>query len=412
MPLIRDLQTLTRMVQGTVARRGARARWDRHVASAPRNDRPFEAVIHFADTPVNIYQLRQWYEPMRRLAERHPVAVITGDVESAAFLADECPLPVVLHPTVGETERWLRTQRVGIVFYVNQNALNFRMLRFRDPAHIFISHGESDKDYMASNQLKAYDHTFIAGQAAYDRIGRRLVDFDREWHLVRIGRPQVDVQHPGPDLPDDGRTVVLYAPTWEGDRPTMEYSSLRSHALPMLDALLATGRHRVVYRPHPRTGAFDPSYRALHQSLVTKLESANRADPKAAHVVDADSPFGWHLDAADVCVSDISAVAFDWLATGKPLLLTEPASPTAEVDRDGLAGRLDTFHADRAADVVEELERAAGDDERARYAAIVEHYFGDVTPGTSLGRFLDACEQILSRRARLSGHGPEHGAAG
>jgi hypothetical protein len=390
------------MVGETLARRRARTRWQRYATSRPAPTRPFEAVIHFGDLPVNLYQVRQWYEPMRRLAEKHPVAVLTREVEAAAALVDECPLPVVLHPTVAETERWLGSQQVGVVFYVNQHASNFRMLRFLEPAHVFVNHGESDKDYMTTNQLKAYDHTFIAGQAAWDRIGRRLVDFDRHKHLVRVGRPQVDVEHRGaPDLPDDGRTVVLYAPTWEGDRPAVEYSSLLSHALPMIDALLATGRHRVIYRPHPRTGIHDPRYRQAHATVVARLDSANRADPTAAHLVDTDSAFGWHLAAAGACVADISAVAFDWLATGKPLLLTEPVSPGAEVDRSGLAGQLGTFPAEDAALVLEALERAGGGEQRARYGAVVEHYFGDVAPGASMRRFLEATEQILQRRAPL-----------
>ena len=401
MPLLRDLKTMSGLVRSTLDRRQARIEWSRHEATHHTADEPFEVVIFFADPPVNLYQVRQWYEPMRRLAEKHPVVVLTRDVQTAVALTRECPLPVVLQPTVAETEDWMARQSVGIVFYVNQNMTNFRMLRFRDPAHIFISHGESDKDYMASNQLKAYDFTYVAGQAAYERIGRRLVDYDRDTRLVRVGRPQVDVDYEGPVLPDDGRTVVLYAPTWEGDRPSMRYSSLASHAGPMLDALLATGTHRVIYRPHPRTGAFAPRYKELHRAVVAKLESANRTDPAAGHVVDTDSAFGWHLKAADVCVADISAVAFDWLATGKPLLLTEPADPATEVDREGIAGLLRTFRAEDAGNVLAAIDAVADGGDHHRYQQIVERYFGDVTPGASLQRFADASDQILARRAAL-----------
>jgi hypothetical protein len=397
MPLVRDVRTFSTIVRDTLSRRRAQALWDAHERSRGPVG-PFEAVVYFADGTENLYQLRQWYEPMRRLAERHPVAVLVREVETAAALLEECPLPVVHVVTVAEVEAWLATQRVGAAFYVNQNTRNFQMLRFRDPAHVFISHGESDKDYMASNQLKAYDYTFIAGQAAYERIGRRLVEFDLDRHLVRIGRPQVDVDYPGPELPDDGRTVVLYAPTWEGDRPSMMYSSLASHAGPMLDALLATGRHRVVYRPHPRTGWFDPKFRDLHAAIVAKLADANAADPAAGHVVDTDSAFGWHLRAADVCVCDVSAVAFDWLATGKPLLLTEPAAPSAEVDRDGLAGLVRTLRADEAADVLRVLAEVSAGRDAAAYAAIVERYFGDTTPGAALSAFLDAAGRVVRGR--------------
>ncbi|PFG44049.1 CDP-glycerol:poly(glycerophosphate) glycerophosphotransferase [Isoptericola jiangsuensis] len=402
MPLLRDIKTFSGIVTSAFDRRRNQSEWDRFAEQRGPVEENFGAAIFFPDGPVNVYQLRQWYEPMRHLAERRPVAVLVRNVSTANLLKDECPLPVLLQPQIGLTEQWLAEHSVGAVFYVNQNIVNFRMMRFRDPAHIFISHGESDKDYMASNQLKAYDHTFIAGQAAYDRIGRRLVDFDREAHLRRIGRPQVDVKHSGPALPDDHRTVVLYAPTWEGDRPSMQYSSLGSHAPGMLDVLLTTGQHRVVYRPHPRTGAFDPSFRELHDEVVRKIEAANEADPDASHVVDTDSVFGWHLAAADVCVCDISAVAFDFLATGKPLLLTEPAAAAAEVDRDGLPGLLRTFRAEDASDVLTVIEAVRDGGDRERYGQIVEHYFGDTTPGVSLRTFLDVSSEIIDRRQKLA----------
>ncbi|ROS78539.1 CDP-glycerol glycerophosphotransferase family protein [Cellulomonas sp. PhB143] len=399
MPAIRDVQTLYRSGLAAQRRRKARARWIAHEAArgALPADR-FEAVLYFADSEVNLYQLRQWYEPMRHLAEQHPVAVVARNVVTADLLSAECPLPVVHKQTVAEIEEWLGTQRVSIVFYVNQNTRNFQMMRFRDPAHVFISHGESDKDYMASNQLKAYDYTFVAGDAAVERISKRLIDFDAEKRLVKIGRPQVDVDYYGPTLPDDGRTVILYAPTWEGDRPSMTYSSLGSHAGPMLDALIATGTHRIVYRPHPRTGAYDPAYKVLHQAIVRKLDTANAADPAAHHMVDTETAFGWHLKAADACVCDISAVAFDWLATGKPLLLTEPASPEAEVDRSGLVGMIETFRASDAANVVELIRSRPAAMGGWTYDAIVKHYFGASSPGGAIAAFTAAATRVISRR--------------
>ena len=40
---------------------------------------------------------------------------------------------------------------------------NFSAMRFADPSHVFICHGESDKVYMSST-VKAYDCVFIAGR--------------------------------------------------------------------------------------------------------------------------------------------------------------------------------------------------------------------------------------------------------
>ncbi|NHA70188.1 CDP-glycerol--glycerophosphate glycerophosphotransferase [Phycicoccus sp. CMS6Z-2] len=338
---------------------------------------------------------------MRVLAGRHPLAVVTTDPETAVALAAECPLPVLWHRSVGETEAFMEGRRIGAVFYVNQNVTNFRMMRHRRPAHVFVNHGESDKDYMASNQLKAYDYTFVAGQAAVERIEARLVDFDAGRHLVRVGRPQVDFPGHAPDLPDDGRTVVLYAPTWEGDRPSMAYSSVRSHGPAMLRALLATGRHRVVYRPHPRTGVSDPLYARAHAELVAQVARAEESDPGARHVVDTDAAYGWQLAAADACVTDVSAVAFDFLATGKPLVLTAPSSPQALVDEGGLAGMLTPLAAREAGRVVERLDAELSGGAREDHARIVERYFGDTTPGAATDRFVAASSEIIGSRLAL-----------
>ena len=283
------------------------------------------------------------------------------------------------------------------MLYVNQNQMNFSAMRFADPAHVFICHGESDKDYMSSNQLKAYDHVFIAGDAARERILRKLVGFD-ESAMIEVGRPQVDVDYPGPTLPADGRTVVLFAPTWEGDRASMRYSSVASHGPALVRSLVATGRHRVVYRPHPRTGIVLRAVKAAHEEVVAILRDANRADPAAGHVIDTAGGFGWQLAAADVAVMDVSAVAYDWLATAKPLLLTRPAEPRAVVPDVGLTTAIELFDAASAARGAEAVDAAMASPSDA-HAALVHHYFGDTTPGASMDRFLDACDEVVTARA-------------
>ena len=104
-------------------------------------------------------------------------------------------------------------QRFATALYVNQNTRNFQMMRFNTMLHVFISHGESDKSYMVSGQTKCYDYSFIAGEAAAERLGQHLINYDVDTKTIRIGRPQLDydVVTAAPPLPDDGRTVVFYA---------------------------------------------------------------------------------------------------------------------------------------------------------------------------------------------------------
>ena len=368
-------------------------------ARGPVPEGTAEVVVYFPDGRVNLYQLRQWYEPLRILARTHPVVIVTRTAHATLAALEESGLPVVQLRRIGDFEAWLATQHVRAVLYVNQNVRNFSALRFADPAHVFVSHGESDKAYMASNQTKAYDYAFVAGQAAIDRLGRALVGLDPA-RLVPIGRPQVDVNHAGPELPQDARTTVLYAPTWEGDRPSMSYSSVASHGRALVRSLVATRRHRVVYRPHPRTGYVDRDVARADREIREMLAAADRADPGAGHIVDTGGDYGWQLDAADFCLTDVSAVAFDWLATGKPFAITEPTAPEAVVDSHGLVGAvrlLPAASAHEAPDVVD-AGLAQGLDDELR--ALVSHYFGDTSPGASLRRFCDAVHDVVVRRER------------
>ena len=147
--------------------------------------------MYFGDGPAGLYQLQQWLGPWERLAaEVAPLTLLLGDPRAAREIAGRTTLPVVLVPGSAPFERFVAGHRVRAVFYVNNNQANFTALRVNGPAHVHLSHGESEKSSMASNQLKAYDFAFIAGQASHERIMAAVPRFD-ERHLVHIGRPQL-----------------------------------------------------------------------------------------------------------------------------------------------------------------------------------------------------------------------------
>ncbi|TLF26924.1 hypothetical protein FE256_16260 [Microbacterium sp. 5K110] len=354
--------------------------------------------MYFADGPVNMYQMRQWYAPLRELAREWPVMVISRAIRGADALLRDDALPVAYAPTVRDVEQVLDEQDVRIVFYVNQNTRNFQMFRYGRRWHVFINHGESDKMYMTTNQFKAYDYAFIAGDAARARLSRALWDYDLDRRTFAIGRPQAD-HYSGalPYTPDD-RRVVLYAPTWEGDRPSAHYGSIVTHGEALVSALLATGRDRVVYRPHPRSGVVDPAYGAANARIVAALAAANAADPAAQHVHDTAPDLGWQLAAADLAVVDISAMVYDRLAAGKPLLITRPVDPEALVDDTGYLAACEWLDAADSGDIVERADRVLGDPAAVeRLDHWVRHYFGDTASGSSTRRFHDAVRVLMER---------------
>jgi hypothetical protein len=261
------------------------------------------------------------------------VLILARTSGAALALAEESPLPVAFVRRVADVEKVIHDQDLHVVFYVNQNAKNFQMMRYGRRWHVFINHGESDKMYMTTNQFKAYDYALIAGDAARTRLEKVLWDYDFDKRAIPIGRPQADHYDDGSPLPyaPDDREVVLYAPTWEGDRWAAAYGSIASHGVELVRALLATGRHRVIYRPHPRTGIVLEQQRLADQQIREMINTANQADPTAGHLID-DTPFGWQLATADLMITDMSAVAYDWLTTAKPLIMTRPAEESAVID--------------------------------------------------------------------------------
>lgn len=369
-------------------------------ARGPLPRHRYRIGVYFADSDVNIYQMRQWYAPLQQLSKTHPVLLIARNPAGAKLLMEESGLDVAFTQKVTEIEELLAEQPLEVVLYVNQNTRNFQMMRYPRRWHVFINHGESDKMYMVSNQYKAYDYAFIAGDAARQRLDRVLWNYDLDTRTFAIGRPQADHLTGEPAFTPDDRTVVLYAPTWEGDRPAASYGSVSTHGESLVNRLLETGRHRVVYRPHPRSGVVDAGFGAANSRIIAAIEQANRADPSAQHVYDTAPEIGWQLSVPDVAICDISAMVYDRLATGKPLLVTRPASSEAEVDAGGYLGVCEWLETEQTGAIDEALDRVLVDAQaRERLTTWSKHYFGDTAPGAPTKRFADAIDTLLARAA-------------
>ncbi|GAB2852751.1 CDP-glycerol glycerophosphotransferase family protein [Microbacterium insulae] len=402
MGLVSDGKKAVALVRKAVKNRRAVIDVRRSLAGRPQHPRfHYRVAVYFADGNVNMYQMRQWYKPLADLARTWPVVVLSRSATGArALLAEDSP-PVAFVPTVRDLEAFLAEQDIRVVLYVNQNTRNFQMFRYGRRWHVFINHGESDKMYMTTNQYKAYDFAFIAGDAARERLSRVLWDYDVDRRAIAIGRPQAD-HYSGslPYTPDD-RIVVLYAPTWEGDRPSAHYGSIASHGEALAAAVLSSPRHRLIYRPHPRSGVVDPAYGAANRRIVAAIAAANAADPAAGHVHDDGPDLGWQLSAADVAVVDISAMVYDRLAADKPLLVTRPVDPAAAIDTHGYLSACEWLDASAAASVIAETDRVLGDPEAvARLEHWVRHYFGDTSPGAATNRFHAAIGHLMDEWGR------------
>jgi CDP-glycerol glycerophosphotransferase (TagB/SpsB family) len=120
------------------------------------------------------------------------------------------------------------------------------------------------------------------------------------------------------------------------------------------------------------------------------------------HMVDSGG-YGWQWDFADACVTDVSAVAYDWLATGKPLLITEPAA-SAYRPPSALLDALTLLGAAEASDVLSRIRALQSDADTMRHLrGLGYHYFGDVSAQQSTKRFEDAIERAYQIQQSPSG---------
>ena len=185
---------------------------------------------------------------------------------------------------------------------------------------------------------------------------------------------------------------VWFAPTWEGDRSSVAYGSLVSHGVEVVEALVADPSVRVVYRPHPRTGLSSAAHAEADRAVRAVL-----ARDGARHLVDT-GPYGWQWAFADACVTDLSSVAYDWLATGKPLVVTEPASLDAYRPASRLLDELPLLPASEAGSVLDVLRsRGLGEPGSSAKADplltdLSAYYFGETADGASTRRFEAAVE--------------------
>ncbi|KQP26076.1 MULTISPECIES: CDP-glycerol glycerophosphotransferase family protein [unclassified Aeromicrobium] len=361
-------------------------------------------VIVFHPTGQDtLYQLLPWLPAFRALGTTHPVTIVFRDSRTAAAVrtalaesGDDAGVTCLTLATYGQLDAILSRSRVRLALYVNHDPINFECLRFTSLAHVYLGHGDSDKGVSVSNQVKAYDHCFLAGRAALERTATHVMDYDAEERSILIGQPQLDGSPDVVPAPDPaGRPTVLYAPTWEASQPSVSYGSVDALGLELVRALQPT--YRVVYRPHPLNGVVRAEYGA-----------ADAAVREAADRVDLRVPLEQSFADADLLVTDVSAVPLNWLPTGKPMLVTVPGVPTPASRMLELLPRVRRGD-DHAALVAHHL---ADDPTRQARTALVSHYLTDVTPGAATQRFVDACEQVMARRDRLWAEKQALGATG
>ncbi|MGB8022238.1 MAG: CDP-glycerol glycerophosphotransferase family protein [Candidatus Nanopelagicales bacterium] len=359
-----------------------------------------DALFYFPDTVSKVYQIDQWLPVIAAHSGDLNFGIVTRARSSwMDLMRRDLPAPCFLAAAFPSLMDLYRVLQPKAIIYPNNGLRNFQSLIWAEAVHIHVNHGESDKVSMVSNQAKAYDKVFVAGEAAVRRHRAALVDFD-EFRLVRVGRPQLDL-NPEPSLPPSERRTILYAPTWEGEDEMNNFTSLDVHGDAIIRALLGIRNVRVIYKPHPRVvQSVQPAMTGAHSKILARIRAAAEADPSAGHEFRPEGDILAVFPRVDLLVSDISSVGLDFLYSraDAPIVLTDRRNDREALLREApIAAGCHVIDASTIGTARADISALLVDDRfAAQRADLRTFYFDDAEPGGSTKKFHDALLSVIA----------------
>ena len=208
------------------------------------------------------------------------------------------------------------------LYYVQNAEANVGFLKHRRITHVWLNHGDSDKPAAFHPRHADYDRLVVSGQAGIDRYARHGIVVPPE-KFVLVGRPQAsDIQPARGPIADQAPQKVLYAPTWQGISPEVDFSSL-SRGPDIVRGLLSRGV-TIVFRPHPLSYN-KRRYRTIIRA-IGRILAADKKTTGREHIWGGQADKVWTVvDCAnhvDALISDVSSVVSDFLQSEKPYAMT------------------------------------------------------------------------------------------
>lgn len=363
---------------------------------------PVDVAVYFPDELAKSYQLTQWLP----ILEHHPADLSFGLVVRRMDIYRELvkltKLPVAYLPNFSDLMEFYRVSPIKAVMYVNNGMGNFQSLSVADLVHVHVNHGESDKICMVSNQVKAYDRVFVAGEAAVRRHRAALSEFN-ENVLVKVGRPQLD-ENPATSIPESTRRTILYAPTWEGEDEENNYTSMEFMGPKIVEASLAQPDVRLIYKPHPRIAdAENSAIRKHHNEIIRLIKRANAKDSDAGHEVRDAGDILAIFPRVDLLISDISSIALDflYLRTEAPIILTDRRNNIEQLRIDSpLSVATSVLTSENIADATSVIGDVFSTDNFFKDRKVLrDFYFDNVRAGESAPRFFKALHQVIAEHS-------------
>ena len=365
-----------------------------------QSSKDFEVLAYFGDDISRSYQIQQWLPVYEELNKTHKVQIICRQYPTTKYLRKLTNLPVNSVYDFFTLTDLIDANNYKVVLYVNNSFTNFQAMAAKKAFHVHLNHGESDKMSMTSRQMYAYDVVAVAGQAAKDRLRNALIVRDENKEVI-IGRPQLDLLQKPLEIVE-GRKILTYAPTWEGDQEANNYSSVDVYGEKIVAAMLKVPNSTVFYKPHPKVTTSPKSHMIKsHKAILALLDNANSKDTNAKHRFVSGDPMPV-LQVSDLLVSDVSAVTIDYLYL-KPqgaMLMCDRLSNKDLFTQVAPVSKAVTNITNLNIGNIEQIisDHVSGKVDRSSYDEMRNYYFGDTKPGSSIARFIAMVNDLIQRR--------------
>lgn len=266
----------------------------------------------------------QHWEHVKSVYQRLGGFVITKNPGIYEYLKESRLLPeedLILVRNSSQARAFLFRNKIKIVVYTG-----FQHIFWGYSVQVF--HGSSDKDYLLSgNRVLLYDLLLLPGRKHLRKI-TSTYHLKDESRLKLVGYPKFDRlvngEITGKPLFDNGKPVVLYAPTWisqnSGSKLVFSPHGESSLLLWGENLIKAIGqRWNLIIKYHSR---INPNERSIYERIDRCIEDAG-----VRHSVKTvwDSSVVEYMNQADIMISDISAVCYEWMHTGRPIVFANPS---------------------------------------------------------------------------------------
>ncbi len=253
----------------------------------------FEIGIIFPDN-IAISQLDIW----KQYLLKSPYKTCIFAQKCSKTISDKIPFPIFTIEdgfSIYEVEKF---KNLEFLLYPTNRSKNFNwLLKFPHLKHIFIGHGDSEKHSSSSRIINAYDFAMMSDIDSYKRYIYAGVNIDIAKCLF-MGVPTQEGIEFRNNINNNIRSI-LYAPTFEGNSPNVNYSSLAK-----IHHIIFSEKFDIIFRPHPGTGKRDNEYKNIilkyEKSKLSKVQQFNKSD---------------------VMICDISGIKNEYLFTGKPIII-------------------------------------------------------------------------------------------